>query len=86
MGDQLVGRVTHYFGKPEVAIIELSDGELHVGDTIHIAGHTSDFTQRVASMEIEHAAVESAGVGDIIGVKIRERAHENDRVYLLTPG
>ena len=86
MGEQLVGTVTHYFGKPRVAIIELSDGELNVGDTIHIAGKTSDFTQEVASMEIDHATVESARVGDVVGVKVGERAHEHDRVYRVTAG
>jgi len=85
MSEQLVGTVTHYFGKAHVAGIELTDGELHVGDTIHIIGHTSDFTQQVASMQIEHEAVESAGVGDQIGIKVAEHAREHDKVYRVLP-
>jgi putative protease len=85
MSEQLVGTVTHYFGKAHVAGIELTDGELHIGDTIHIVGHTSDFTQPVDSMQIEHAAVDSAGVGDQIGVKVAEHAREHDKVYRVLP-
>jgi putative protease len=84
MGEQLVGTVTHYFGQPHVAIVEVSDGVLHVGDTIRIAGAHSDFTQQIGSMELEHAAVESAKPGDSVGIQVSERAREHDRVYLLT--
>jgi putative protease len=84
MGEQLVGTVTHYFGQPHVAIVEVSDGVLHVGDTIRIAGAHSDFRQEIQSLELEHVAVESAKAGDSVGVKVSERAREHDRVYLLT--
>lgn len=84
MGEQLVGTVTHYFGKPGVAIVDISDGELHVGDTIRITGHSSDFTQPIASMELEHEPVESAKVGDSVGIQVAERAREHDQVYRVT--
>ncbi len=85
MSEQLIGKVTHYFGKPHVAAIQITDGELHVGDTIHVKGHTSDFTQHIDSMQIEHATVEIAKVGDNIGVQVAEHAHEHDQVYRVTP-
>ena len=85
MSEQLIGKVTHYFGKPHVAAIQITDGELHVGDTIHVKGHTSDFTQQIDSMQIEHASVEIAKVGDNIGVQVAEHAHEHDQVYRVTP-
>ena len=84
MGEHLVGTVTHYFGKPQVAIVEITSGELHVGDDIRISGHSSDFTQRVASMELEHEHVESATVGQSVGIKVSERAREHDSVYRVT--
>jgi GTPase len=84
MGEQLVGTVTHYFGKPHVAIVDVTAGELHVGDTIRIAGNSSDFTQQIRSMELEHAAVDSAKVGDSVGIEVSERAREHDEVYLVT--
>ena len=85
MSEQLIGTVTHYFGKAQVAGIEVTEGELHVGDTIHVIGHTSDFTQQVESMQIDLAAVESAGVGDQIGIKVAEHAREHDKVYRVLP-
>ena len=81
MAEELVGVVTHYFGKAQVAGIEITAGELNVGDTIHIIGHTSDFTQTVKSMQIEHEAVQTAQVGDSIGIKVAEHAREHDKVY-----
>ncbi len=85
MAEQLVGKVTHYFGKAQVAAIEIIDGELTVGDTIHILGHTSDFTQKLESMQVEHAAVQSAKVGDQIGVQVTEHAREHDQVFRVLP-
>lgn len=83
MPEEEIGSVTHYFNKINVAAIELT-GELEVGDTIHIQGHTSDFTQPVESMQIEPDSVEKAGPGDQIGIKVTERAHEHDTVYKVT--
>jgi putative protease len=76
--------VSHYYGELGVAGVELS-GELKVGDTIHVLGHTSDFTQPVASIQIEHEAVDSAKAGEGIGVKVGERARVHDRVLVVTP-
>jgi putative protease len=76
--------VTHYFGKPHVAIVEITEGDLHVGDTIRIVGHSSDFTQAIRSMELEHAAVDSAKIGDNVGIQVGERVREHDSVYRVT--
>jgi len=84
MAEQKIGVVSHYFGKAGVAGIEITDGELHVGDTIHIKGHTSDFTQTIDSMQIEHETVGVAKAGDSIGVKVTEHAREHDIVYRIT--
>ncbi|MBU4176099.1 MAG: translation elongation factor-like protein [Actinobacteria bacterium] len=83
MPEQEIGRVSHYFNHINVAALELT-GELAVGDTIHIKGHTSDFTEIVDSMQIEHDSVEKAGPGDSVGIKVEERAHEHDIVYKVT--
>ena len=85
MAEQLIGKVTHYFGKAQVAGIEITAGELHVGDTIHVVGHTSDFTQTIDSMQIDRAPVEVAKVGDSIGIKVAEHAREHDEVFRVTP-
>jgi translation elongation factor EF-1alpha len=84
MGEQRVGTVTHYFGKPQVAIVDITAGELRVGDTIRVTGAHSDFTQEVGSMELEHEPVEAARVGDSVGILVSERAREHDDVFRVT--
>jgi putative protease len=81
MEEQRIGVVTHYFGHLQVAAVDLTDGELRTGDTIHIKGHTSDFTQRVESMQIEHQPVEKAAAGQTVGLRVNEHAREHDVVY-----
>ncbi len=85
MAEQLIGKVIHYFGKAKVAAIKITDGELCVGDTIRVVGHTSDFTQKLDSMQVERAPVESAKVGDEVGIQVAEHAREHDEVYRLLP-
>ena len=77
-----IGKITHYFGKIGVGIIELTD-TLKVGDTIHIKGATADFVQHIGSMQLEHAPVQEAKAGQAIGIKVDERVHEGDSVYLV---
>ena len=78
--EKLIGRISHYFGKVNVGIIELSDA-LKVGDMIHVKGHTADFTQRIASMQVEHVVVDEGKSGDSVGIKIDQKVHEHDSVY-----
>jgi len=75
-----VGRVSHYYRHISVAGLSLT-GTLCVGDTIHIKGHSTDFTQQVESLEIEHQKVERAEAGAQVGVKVKERVREHDVVY-----
>ncbi|MBU2063028.1 MAG: hypothetical protein KKF93_01395 [Candidatus Omnitrophica bacterium] len=75
-----MGRIVHYFGKISVGIIGLTD-TLKVGDTIHIKGHSEDFTQTIESMQIEHAIVNEAKAGDDVGIKVEHQVHVNDVVY-----
>ena len=76
-----IGEIAHYFGKISVAAIKLTDGELKVGDTIHIKGHTSDFMQKIESIQIEHNSVTEAKKGADIGIKVSEHVREKDEVY-----
>lgn len=84
MEEKLIGKITHYFGKIQVAIIELKGG-LKAGDKIHIKGHSTDFKQEVASMQIDHVNVEKAKKGDAIGIKVDQKVREEDEVYLILP-
>jgi putative protease len=85
MAEQEIGGVSHYFGKIGVAAIDITQGELRVGDTIHVKGHTSDFTQAVDSMQIEHESVDVARAGESIGIKVIDHAREHDRVFKVAP-
>jgi len=75
-----VGRITHFFTKISVAVIELT-APLAVGDTIAIKGPNTDFEQPVESMQIEHNNVQRAEAGQSIGLKVAQRVRENDMVY-----
>lgn len=83
MNETEVGVVTHYFGHIGVAAIKLT-GDLAVGDTIRIKGHTSDFTCRVDSMQVEHEKLQKAGAGQNIGIKVPEHAREHDKVLKVS--
>ena len=83
MKEQEIGAISHYFNKISVGIIELT-GELKVGDTIHIKGAHDDFTQTIDSMQIEHDKVDKAKKGDAVGIKVAQKVHEHDKVYLVT--
>lgn len=75
-----VGRITHFFSKISVAVIELNK-PLKVGDTIAVKGPTTDFEQEVESMQIEHENVQEAKAGQSIGLKVAQRVRETDLVY-----
>lgn len=79
MEEKLVGTITHYYGKPGVGMVELSDA-LKKGDTIRIKG-SSDFTQQVTSMRIEFTDVEEATAGTLVGIKVEQKVHKGDEVY-----
>ena len=80
MEEKLIGKIVHFYGNISVGIIELSDS-LKVGETVHIKGHTSDFTQQVSSMQIEHAKVQEATKGQAVGIKVADHVRVNDTVY-----
>lgn len=80
--EELVGKITHYFGKIKVAIVKLSK-PLVVGDAIHVKGHSTDFEETVKSMQIEHESIEKAKKGNAIGLKLKKKVREGDEVYKI---
>jgi len=84
MTEKKIGTVTHYYNHLHVAGVSITDGELHKGDVIHVIGHTSDFEQKVESMQIDHESIEVAKSGDQIGLSVIEHAREHDTVYMVT--
>jgi putative protease len=82
--EEEIGKITHYFSKINVGILELSKGTLQVGDTIHIKGHTSDFYQKIESMQLEHNPVDKVKKGEPVGIKVENSVRENDVVFKVT--
>lgn len=80
MSEKEIGRVTNYFSKIGVAVIELT-APLKLGDEIQIKGGTRDFQQKVESMQVEHEPIEDAAAGQEIAIKLDQKARVNDKVY-----
>lgn len=79
--EKILGMIDHFFGKINVAAIKLK-APLKVGDFIHVKGHTTDFTQRIESMQIEHHNVAQAKKGDDIGIRVKSKVRQHDMVFL----
>jgi putative protease len=81
MAEVEIGKVTHYFSKAGVVAIQITQDVLRVGDVIHFKGHTSDFTQKIDSMQIDNAPVVEAVVGQVVGLRVKDHAREHDQVF-----
>jgi selenocysteine-specific translation elongation factor len=79
-----VGIVRDFFAQPVVAGIELT-GEVRLGDTVHIKGHTTDLQIEISSMQVDRQDVDVAQAGQSIGVKVPERVRAGDRVFKVVP-
>jgi putative protease len=77
-----IGRVAHYYNHLGVAVLEL-EVDLKLGDRIHIRGHSTDFTQRVTSMEVDHHTVLWVKPGDNMALKVTQPVHVHDAVYRI---
>ncbi len=81
MPEEQVGVVVKFFVKPSVAAIEVTNGSIKKGDLLKYKGHTTDFDEEVTSIEKDNQVIEEANVGDLIGIKVKDRVRENDKVY-----
>ncbi len=78
----LVGEITHYFPQVNAAVVKLQI-PLAVGDTIKVKGHTTDFTEQITSLQIDRVPVQTAKVGDEIGLQVKSRVRRGDIVTKL---
>jgi putative protease len=81
MSEIEIGRVEDYFAHIDVVAIEVTAEGIKVGDTLHFKGHTTDFTEKITSMQVDHKSVEEAPVGSDVGIKVKERVRTHDHVY-----
>jgi len=84
MTEELVGTVTHYFSKPKVGVVKLT-GSISVGDVVRFRGHGADFEQSVTSLQVEHAAIETAAAGTEVAVQVDQPVRDGAKVYRVTP-
>jgi len=77
-----IGYVTHYYNRISVAVVSL-DHPLNLNDNVLFLGHSTDFTQKVWSMEIEHHKIQSAGAGAEVAIKVVEPVRRGDQVFLV---
>jgi translation elongation factor EF-1alpha len=80
--DEAIGVVTHYYGRIGVAVLDIS-GELHLGDTIMIQGHTTDFTQQVNSLELNHHKIQFGGPGMEVALKVIQPVRRGDKIFKI---
>ncbi len=81
MAGMKIGKVTHYYDKLGVAVVEL-DADLSVGDTIKFARGGEDlFEQKVDSIQIEHEKRDSAKKGEAVGLKTEKAVKDGAEVY-----
>lgn len=78
-----VGVVTHYFPHVEAAVVNMTKGTLSAGDEIIIKGHTTDFKEKVDSIQLDHVPINSASIGQEIGLKVKSKVREHDAVYKI---
>ena len=79
-----IGEITHYFQHVKAAVIKLKKNDLSDGDTIYVKGHTTDFEQKVKSMQVNHKPVHKASAGQEIGMKVKSKVRHGDKVYRIS--
>jgi putative protease len=79
-----VGVVNKYFDKIGVGMIQVTQGEISLGDTIHIKGASTDLTATVSSMQVQRQSVQTAKPGEEAGIKLDVKVRQKDKVYKVT--
>lgn len=79
-GETMVGVIDDYYSHLSVMTLTLQS-PLKVGDKIHVRGHTTDMTEILESMQIDHVPVASAKTGDPIGIKAVGKCRAGDYLY-----
>ena len=82
-GEIFLGRVTHYFPQVKAGAVLIEKGAVSKGDTLHIKGHTTDFKQKVKSIQIDRAPVQKATKGKEVGILVKSRVRINDEVFVI---
>lgn len=79
--DTPIGKVTHYYDKLGVAIVDLTAGSLKTGQKIKFKHGDEEFTQAIESLQVEHQPVEKVKAGDAFGLKVGQTTKPGTLVY-----
>lgn len=82
--DVQIGKVTHFYDKIGVAVVDVVNQALKVGDMIKISGHDNEFNQKVESLQVEHKQVDQLAPGESGGLKVDQEVKVGDVLYLLS--
>lgn len=82
--DIQIGKVTHYYDKIGVAVVEILNQKLKVGDKVKVSGHDNEFNQDIGSLQVEHKQVTEVAPGETCGMKVNKPVKVGDMLYLLT--
>lgn len=77
-----IGKITHYYDHIGVAIIKFNKA-VKKGEMIAIRGAHTDFTQKIDSMQYDHKDISAAKKGQEVGIKMKEKVHDSDKVYAV---
>lgn len=78
-----VGEVTHYFPHVNAAAVMVLKGGINVGDQLYIKGHTTDFKEKVNSIQLDHVSIQAGKKGQEIGLLVKSRVRIGDSVYRI---
>jgi len=79
-----IGEITHFFPHVKAAVIKLKKGTLAIGDTLYVKGHTTDFEQKIKSLQVNHKSITEASKGQEVGLKVRGKVRHGDKVYKIS--
>lgn len=79
--EEKIGTVRDYLSRVGVAVIHLTEGHIRVGDHVRISGRTTELTQTVESLQVEHGNVDRAERGSDVALKVRDPVRRKDQVF-----
>lgn len=82
--DIQIGKVTHYYDKIGVAVIEVMNQALKVGDTVKISGHDTEYKQIITSLQVEHKKVNEVSPDESCGMQVDKPVKPGDVLYLCS--
>lgn len=82
--DIQIGKITHYYDKIQVAVVDVMNQPLKMGDTVKVSGHDNEFTQKITSLQVEHKQLDQVKPGESCGMKVDQAVKAGDVLYLVT--